>query len=201
MLFQIFLIHLAAIASPGPNVLLVAHTSLAGSRRAGLWAAAGVATGAFAWAAAVAMGLGLLSGSATAQTLLRVVGGLFLVVLGVRTFRAAARRLDGAGPAACARSGRSAWSQGVLTNLSNPKAGVFYISVFGTTLPAAASLGLRTAAVALIFANALVCHALMAVTLSTPGARGRYLRSHRWVDRAAGVVMATLGLLLATDLR
>jgi threonine efflux protein len=201
VLLQIFLIHLAAMASPGPNVLLVAHTSLARSRRAGLWAAAGVATGACAWAAAVVLGLGLLSSSTAVQTALRVGGGLFLVALGVRTFRARSRRLDDVPSEPRARTGRAAWTQGVLTNLSNPKAALFYISVFGTTLPASASPALRAAAVTLILVNTFVWHALIAIALSTPGARSRYLRARPWVDRAAGAVMATLGLLLATDLR
>jgi threonine/homoserine/homoserine lactone efflux protein len=195
VLLQIFLIHLAAIASPGPNVLLVAHTSLAGSRRAGLWAAAGVATGAFCWAALVAAGLGLLFRDSDATgTLIRVAGGLYLVFLGVRTFRSASRPLDAAPPATT--RGHGPWAQGLLTNLTNPKAGVFYVSVFGTTLPATASPSLRAAAVVLIFVNALVWHAVIAFGLSTPRARGRYLRSRGWIDRVAGAVMATFGVLL-----
>jgi threonine/homoserine/homoserine lactone efflux protein len=198
VLFQVLLVHLAAIASPGPNVLLVAHTSLARSRRAGLWAAAGIATGALAWAAIVAGGLALLlDGAPTAQAAIRVAGGLYLVVLGVRTFRAAHARLDDSGSA----SRRGDWTRGVLTNLSNPKAGVFYVSIFGAMLPPTASPGLRAAAVAVIFANALAWHAVIALGMSAPGSRSRYLRNRGWIDRVAGVVIATFGLLLATGLR
>lgn len=200
MLFQVLLVHLAAIASPGPNVLLVAHTSLARSRRAGLWAAAGIATGALAWAALVAGGLALLlDGAPAAQTAVRVAGGLYLVVLGVRTFRAAHARLDDSDTGTA--SGRGDWTRGVLTNLSNPKAGVFYVSIFGALLPPTASPGLRAAAVAVIFANALAWHVVIALGMSAPGSRSRYLRNRGWIDRVAGVVIATFGLLFATGLR
>ena len=199
MLLQVLLVQLAAIASPGPNVLLVAHASLARSRRAGLWAAAGIATGALAWATAVAAGTALLLEDApAAQTAIRIAGGLYLLVLGVRTFRAAETRLEPGDAGVVAE--RRNWARGLLTTLSNPKAGVFYVSIFGTMVPPTVSPELRAAAVALIFANALLWHVVIALGMSTPGSRERYLRNRGWIDRLAGVVMATFGLLLATGL-
>ena len=201
-LVEVFLVHVAAMASPGPNVLIVIRTAIAESRRAALYTAAGVATGGAIWAGAAALGLGLaIAGSTLAYDALRVLGGAYLVYLGVRTARSSAAAIapaDGAEPGVSA--GR-AWRSGVLTNLSNPKAAVFFTSVFATLLPADASVALRVAAVAVIVLDALAWHALLAVVLSSPPAQARYLRARRPIDRVAGVVMIGFGLRLASDLR
>jgi len=201
MLIEIFLVHVAAMASPGPNVLVVIRTAIAESRRAGLFCAAGVATGGAIWAGGAALGLGLvIANLPIAYDALRVLGGLYLVYLGVRTARSVAgwEAPPGVQPRA---SGRRAWRRGLLTNLSNPKAAVFFTSVFATLLPADSSLALRIAAVAVIVVDALLWHALLAVVLSSPPAQARYLRARPWIDRVAGVVMIAFGLRLATDLR
>ena len=201
MLIEIFLVHVAAMASPGPNVLVVIRTAIAESRRAGLFCAAGVATGGAIWAGGAALGLGLvIANLPIAYDALRVLGGLYLLYLGVRTARSVAgwEAPPGVQPRA---SGRRAWRRGLLTNLSNPKAAVFFTSVFATLLPADSSLALRIAAVAVIVVDALLWHALLAVVLSSPPAQARYLRARPWIDRVAGVVMIAFGLRLATDLR
>lgn len=201
MLIEIFLVHVAAMASPGPNVLVVIRTAIAESRRAGLFCAAGVATGSAIWAGGAALGLGLvIANLPIAYDALRVLGGLYLVYLGVRTARSVAgwEAPPGVQPRA---SGRRAWRRGLLTNLSNPKAAVFFTSVFATLLPADSSLALRIAAVAVIVVDALLWHALLAIVLSSPPAQARYLRARRRIDGVAGVVMIAFGLRLATDLR
>lgn len=202
MLIEIFLVHLAAMASPGPNVLVVIRTAIAQSRRAALFCAAGVATGAAIWAGGAALGLGLvIDNFAVAYDALRVLGGIYLVYIGVRTARASAGPVKAPGGAQPRASDRRAWRRGLLTNLANPKAGVFFTSVFATLLPADSSTALRVAAVAVIVVDALVWHALLAVVLSSPPAQARYLHARRWIDRVAGVVMIGFGLRLTTDLR
>lgn len=194
MLAQILLVHWAAMASPGPNVLEVIRTAMATSRREGLYVAAGIATGSLIWSAFAALGLALVFVHVEiAHDGLRVLGGLYLVYLGVSTFRAARRPPPATGAGARASTGVRAWRRGTLTNLSNPKAAVFFLSIFATLLPVDASTALRCAAVAVIVADALVWHALLAVAFSTPRAQASYLRRKGWIDRIAGSVMAGFG--------
>ena len=162
MLVEIVLVHFAAMASPGPNVLLVTRAAGAQSRRVGLYAAAGVATGATAWAAFAAVGLAFVFVAVPpARDALRLLGGAYLVVLGIRTFRARRATVNAAGSAA------RAWRQGLLTNLGNPKAAVFYLSIFATLLPPDASPGLRAVAVAVIALDSALWHGVLAVVFST----------------------------------
>lgn len=137
--------------TPGPDTFLVLRYAIAG-RRPAVAAALGSALGGVVWAVVVAAGVAaLLEQSATAYRVLKIAGGIYLVYLGFRTLydrrraRAAASRADPAAATVPARavSTRSAALAGVLSCLSNPKVGLFYLAVlpqflthvtFGATL-------------------------------------------------------------------
>lgn len=200
MLLQIFLVHLAAMASPGPNVLQVTRVAVADSRRAGLYVALGVATASVIWSASAALGLALVFEAAPlVYDAVRVLGGIYLVYLGVQTLRAAAAPPAAERGVLATRSAGAAWRLGLLTNLSNPKAVVFFGSVFAALVPQDASLALRAAAVAVIALDATVWHCLLAVVFSTPRAQAAYLHAKRWIDRVAGAVMAAFGVEFAAS--
>lgn len=189
MLAEIVLVHSAAMASPGPNVLVVTRTAGNESRRAGLFAAAGVATGSTLWAAFAAVGLAfVIVRFPLVRDALRVLGGAYLVVLGIRTARSQPA------PATTRLAAADAWRRGILTNLSNPKAAVFFLSIFAALLPVDASPGLRAAAVGLIAVDALLWHGVLAVVFSTARAQGVFVKRRAWIDRIAGTVMVTFGL-------
>jgi threonine efflux protein len=193
-------IHWAAMASPGPNVLLVTQTAMARSRRSALAVAVGVASGAAVLATAAAIGLTVLIEQATwARHALELAGGTYLVFLGVQTWRGAREpppRPD------IAREDEDSWRyyrRGLLTNLTNPKALVFFGSVLAPTLDQAVSEWVRIAAVALIVVDALLWHCLLAVLFARPVVRGLYARAKRVVDRLVGAALALLGLRLASE--
>ncbi|RKT54174.1 LysE family translocator [Saccharothrix australiensis] len=160
---------LLAIA-PGPDTFLVLRYGLAGPRF-GVLAAAGSAIGSLFWAAAVALGLAdLLRSSPTAFLVVKVVGGLYLLYLGVVGFLRRDEVVDpgGGGPV------RSRWGpsfrSGVLSCLLNPKVGLFFLAVVPQFLPAEAIavgtimvLGLVDAVVAFGWLAALVAGAARAV--------------------------------------
>jgi homoserine/homoserine lactone efflux protein len=115
--------------TPGPNSLLVlTHGALHGHRKT----LATVAGGALGFAALIALsmlGIGaLLQASAHALTVLKLLGGAYLVWLGVQLWRAPPIQLQAADPATTATAVRPGllFRQGLLTALSNPKALLFY---------------------------------------------------------------------------
>ena len=184
------------MASPGPNVLLVAQTAMSRSRREALATAAGIATGALLLSAAAALGLGLLVESATwVRPVLQLAGAAYLIYLGVQTWRSADRpgTLGDAPPASLARQYR----RGLFTNLSNPKALVFFGSVIAPTLDVSQSGWVGLAAVGVITVDALVWHALLAVGFARPAVQRRYLSAKRVVDRVVGGLLALIGARLA----
>jgi len=117
---------LAVIAAPGPDILYVLSRSVSGGKRIGSVSAFGIATGEVVHTLLVVLGLSaLLQASTAAFLVLKYVGGLYLVYLGVRAIREHNQfALQGLGLA----SDWKVYRQGVLTNLFNPKAVLFYVS-------------------------------------------------------------------------
>ena len=112
--------------TPGPNSLLVlTHGALHGHRKT-LFTVSGGALGFVALIALSMVGIGaLLKASADALTILKLLGGAYLVWLGIQLWRAPAIHLQ-AGNAKANTRGIDMFRQGVLTAVSNPKALLFY---------------------------------------------------------------------------
>lgn len=160
---------LIAIAAPGPDVVLVLRQTVRGGRRAGIAAAAGIALGIVGWIALAMLGAHVLV-EADDRILggLQVVGGAYLVLLGVAGVRAALMpggahefELADLAPDAAAEGGEleppselaygrraivhRSFVLGLLTNLSNPKALIFFGTVFTVLIPGDATAIERTA--------------------------------------------------------
>jgi threonine efflux protein len=199
-LLSIAALHWAAMVSPGPNVLLVAQTAMSESRRAALAAAAGVASGAVVLTTAALLGLGFVVEQVDwARTVLRVAGAAYLVYLGVQIWRSASDPPAIGRPQTDDRGGWRDYRRGLLTNLTNPKAALFFGSILTPTLAAGASGWVAPAAVVLIFVDALVWHCLLAVLFARPGIQRGYARAKRTIDRVVGAALVLLGVRLGTS--
>ena len=193
-----WLVHLAAVVSPGPSLVVVSRAAVAGSTDRGVAVAAGLALGTFVWAAAALFGLSVLFAVLPASyTALRVAGAAFLIVLAWRLWRGAAEPLSlpGSGPAP-ALTRAAALRLGVWTQLANPKVAVFFGSVFAAVLPPAPSPATTVAVLAIVCLNELLWYSLVALALSRPAVRERYVRAKSTIDRATGAVLGALGLRL-----
>lgn len=193
--------------TPGADMALVTRHALTGGRRTALFASAGITSGLFVWAALSALGIAaLLSASATAFAILKLAGAAYLIYLGGRALWATRRgypavdRVDGSD--ATATTGFQVYRQGLLSNLLNPKVGVFYTSflpqfVTGDHGVAAQSLGLALVHILIGIAWLVVYTGIVVragAVLRRPGVRV-------WLDRLTGTVLVALGLRLATEPR
>lgn len=156
MLVAAFLgISVIVIVVPGQDTALTIRNTLLGGRKGGSYTALGVVSGLAIWTTATSAGLaGLLLASQPAFLALKILGTLYLAWLGLRALREAFRRERGevggrSRPEAQKISSLSAFRQGVLSNLSNPKIAVFFVSLLPQfappgrgALPAMLSLGL-----------------------------------------------------------
>lgn len=126
--------------TPGLDTALVLRTAATGSPRRAALAGLGIATGCFVWAVLVAVGLGaLLAASQRAYTMLRWIGAAYLLWVGytlIRHPRRAWASVEGDGD----RRGK-AFVTGLLTNLLNPKVGVFYVSFLPQFVPSHVAVG------------------------------------------------------------
>jgi len=195
--FTITFVHLLAAASPGPDFALVTRQALVSGRRAGLFTSVGIALGLSVHIVYSALGMAaIIARSAEWMTVVKVLGGLYLVFLGVRGLISRPRvavdigpaRLDGAG------SDYRDLLSGMLCNVFNPKAPIYFLSLF--TIFISPGLPLTTLCIYGTWIMILQFLWFAAVTLFfTHGAvRSRFLAIGHWLDRIFGVVMVALGL-------
>lgn len=193
------------IVSPGPSFLLVARTSVAVSRGAGVAAALGTAAGACVLAIAALLGLGTLLRQVPAAFLaLKLGGGLYLLWLAVRTWRGADAPLalttgvspEAGGAGRPGAGGRRHFLSAFATLLGNPKAAIMYGVIFAALLPPAPTNTLRVALPPSIFVLEGAWYLLVVLALSAPRTRGAYLRAKGVIDRVCGIVFGLLGVRL-----
>jgi threonine/homoserine/homoserine lactone efflux protein len=200
-LLGLAVVHLLAVASPGPSTVLVVQTAAVSGRRGGLIAALAMMLGAVAWAAAALYGLqALFAEFAWLYRVFQVAGGLFLIYLAIQMWRHAAEPLPEIAPAARGSDGQI-FVRALLLQLSNPKIMVFFGSIFLSVLPQHMAGWMQAAVLALVAFDEFTWFALLALTFSGGTARAFYRRTKVWLDRTMGGALALLGLRLALSAR
>lgn len=185
---------------PGPDVAVVTRFSLDGGRTAGSRAAAGVVAGLAVWGALTVVGLAaVLAASAAAYTVVKIVGVIFLVAMGVRMLWRS--RSIGDHPAAAPPSGHPGRS-GLLTNVLNPKIAVFYTGLLPSLVPAGGSP--RVWLPVLVLTHAALSLAWL-VGYAAAVSRSRSMlerpRVRTFLDRVTGCVLIAFGVRVAAEAR
>ncbi|UJW29200.1 LysE family translocator [Saccharothrix sp. AJ9571] len=197
------LVAFLGVATPGIDTLLVLRHTLLGGRRAGLRAVTGIALGCLVWATASLAGLtALLAASEVAYQVVRIAGAAYLIWLGASALWKSLPRHRGPVVPLEDGSATSALRAGLLTNLLNPKVGVFYVSLLPQFLPVGPG---STAWGALLVTIHLAVTFAWYPLLVWTAARARRLllrdRVRRVLDRLTATVLIGLGVKLATESR
>ena len=194
------------IVTPGQDTALTIRSTLLGGRRAGVLTALGVSTGQAVWTIAASAGItALLLASEPAFLAVKIAGAVYLVFLGVQMLVQAARRrghvVDLARPGG-QLSPAKAYTQGVVSNLGNPKMAVFFTSLLPQFAPEAGPRFAVFLALGLCFC-ALTAVWLTAYAFAVARAKAVFERPRirRFVDGLTGAVLVALGLRLASSER
>jgi len=124
-----------ATVSPGPATLALAGTSMASGRASGLALASGIATGSLMWSLAAALGLGtIMLANAWVFEFIRSFGAAYLMFLAYKAARSALSRKDLA-TRSFTGGKRSLYAKGLALHLTNPKAILFFGSLFSLGVP------------------------------------------------------------------
>jgi RhtB (resistance to homoserine/threonine) family protein len=196
-----FLVSVAVIVVPGVDMALVTRQVLLHGRKAGVVTVAGLVNGGLIHTAAAVLGLSaLLAASATAFTVLKYVGAAYLLWLGLSSLWAARRaRLEPEvepAPVSLERAYRTA----LLTNLTNPKVVVFFLTFLPQFVDPDRPVGPQTALLAVLFMAMATAWLLgfvlllgrVRVWLQRPSVRRR-------IEQVSGVVLVGMGLRLVTE--
>lgn len=199
ILLGLAVVHLLAVASPGPSTVLVIQTAAIAGRRGGLLAAFAMMVGALLWAIAALFGLqALFAQFEWLYLAFRIAGGLYLIYLAVMLWRHARDPLPEI--AVGSRAGMTGWKgflRALLLQLSNPKIMVFFGSIFLSLLPQHLPAWMDAAVLTIVGLNEFTWFALLALLFSSDSARAFYRRIKLWLDRVMGGVLGLLGVRLA----
>lgn len=188
--------------TPGPDMAVVTKNALAHGRRGVLLTTSGILAALLLWVAATALGVAaLVAASSTLFTILRLAGGAYLAYLGLQAWRASLRSASPAPETpAAAPAGVSVLRQGFLSCITNPKLGVFFVTLLPQFVPPGARLVPRLlllgATFGLIGWTWLNFYGLLVTRLrevvGSPAVR-------RWMERLTGTVLIGLGARLALE--
>ncbi|MEH6577027.1 MAG: LysE family translocator [Amphritea sp.] len=199
-LLTLTVIHFIATVSPGPEFMLISKEALTRGRKAGFICVAGTLSGLSIHILYSAFGLAaVISNSPKALLLIQLVGGGYLIYLGVTAMMAkpsqtSSDTLTKRGDV----SGLQIFRAGFICDLLNPKAPIYYVSLFtfilSPTMPAA-DIFIYGAWIMVIH---LAWFSLVVLLLSTPAINRKFRSMSHWVDRILGGAMVTIGIKVIT---
>ncbi len=197
---QVALAHLLAVASPGPDFAIVLKQSLTHGRRTAIWTSLGIGVAILLHVTYSLLGLGLLIRSSPLWfTLVKYAGAAYVAWLGVQALRTKPFE-----PTAANRGGapllpkpHGAFATGFLTNALNPKATLFFISLFVLVVSPATPKLIQAGYGLWMSLATMAWFTFVSVVFTREDVRGKFLRHGHWIDRALGVVFLAFALSLA----
>jgi threonine efflux protein len=195
-LIVLTVIHTLAAASPGPDFVFVSQQTLAGGRRTGLLCSLGVALGLSVHIGYSVFGLAtLIAHSANLLWWVKILGGSYLIYLGIRGLMAKAS--VGNRMPVVQKSHRSALrtvGAGFLCNALNPKAPIYFVSLFTLVLSPEMPLFQLAIFGTWIMLIQLAWFSFVVLVLSIPSINTRFQRAGHWIDKVLGGAMVLLGI-------
>ena len=187
--------------TPGPDMAVVTKNALAHGRRGVLLTTTGIFAALLVWVTATALGVAALVATSTVLfTVLKLAGGVYLAYLGVQAWRSSRRPAPVPELAGGSVRGHSVLRQGFLSCMTNPKLGVFFVTLLPQFVPPRAPLVPRLLLLGAVFGligwTWMNVYGLLVTRLrelvGSPGVR-------RWMERITGTVLIGLGARLALE--
>ncbi|MTH47602.1 threonine export protein RhtC [Intestinirhabdus alba] len=199
LFFSVAVMHLLALISPGPDFFFVSQTAVSRSRKEAMLGVLGITCGVMVWSGVALLGLNLIvEKMAWLHTIIMVGGGMYLCWLGYQMLRGALKKRAVGDPAPqveLAQGGRS-FIKGLLTNLANPKAIVYFGSVFSLFVGDSVGAAARWGIFVLIAVETFAWFTVVASLFALPKIRLGYQRLAKWIDGFAGALFAGFGIHL-----
>ena len=197
ILLTIALTHLLAVASPGPDLVLVIRNALGKSRLDGYFTAAGFALGVLVHLSVGLMGLGLLLTQIPwLLQLLKVLGALYLTYLGYKSWSSGSFKLHTQDTKLASEPWVSL-REGFITNILNVKAMLFFFSLLISVLKPEVESTIKLTAVAIMVSFTFLWFSLVTRFLTIDSIQKRFLRMQRTLERVLALLLWLLALKLS----
>ena len=198
LITAIGLIHLVALVSPGPDFVVACRNSLLYSRTIGIYTAVGFGLGICVHISYAVFGLSwLIANNELIFTVIQYLGAYYLMLIGIQSLRSFQSQIGQETATASSRiSPFRAVRIGFITNVLNPKATLFFLSLFSTMLnPTVGELTLVVIAVLLVVTT-ILWFSLVALLISHPRFTTTLKRYEKTVHRFFGVLLIGIGVII-----
>lgn len=193
-----------AVVSPGPDFVMVIRNSVLQGRKAGLMTALGLGLGVIVHVTYTIAGLAaLISKSIFLFNVLKYAGAAYLIYVGVKALRSRGMASDTGTEekTALSMTASQALRSGFITNLLNPKATMFFLALFSQIIDPSYSIGIQSIFGLTCALMVMAWFSIVAVVLTTPSIKARFMRASKWIDRTCGAFFIALGVRLAMTTR
>jgi len=198
----VFAVFSPALMLPGPDFVAVVRNTIARGKRAGLLTALGVSIGISFYAALSALGLStLLNRVEWFELVVRVAGAAFLAYLGIRLLLTHAPPRHIEQEAANTPNGPSnPLLLGLLVNLTNPKAIIFFASIFGSAIKPQTPLWVLLAVIGIVGVSGLLWFSAVSLLTASTGWLIRLEDHQHWIERLAGIAFLGFAVKIGINL-
>ena len=196
------LLNLLAAVSPGPDFVMTVRNSLCYSRRSGIFTSLGISLALGVHLSYCAAGIGyIISTSIVLFTLIKILGACYLIYLGIVSFLSKRSKLDLKGE----RTGPDltrlqAFRMGFLTNVLNPKATLFFLSLFTFVIGNSTPVYIIFTISAIIIMTALSWFTIVSIFFTHQSVQRIFLKYEKSINRTLGGFLVLLGVKIASTL-
>ncbi|NOI15988.1 LysE family translocator [Vibrio hepatarius] len=196
-------VHFIALMSPGPDFALVVQNATRYGRQTGVYIALGLSFGILLHAILSLTGVSyLVHQQPTLFALVQIAGGSYLLYLGFGALKGTWQTLSSksivseqqSSPDLLLNNKRQAFSRGFATNILNPKALVFFISLMSTLVPASMSLTGKGIALVILWSLSLAWFSFLAWALSTERLQAKLKSLAVYIDGLCGLIFTVIGV-------
>lgn len=200
VLISILTIHLMASISPGPDFVAVSQRTFLLGRKAGVMCGVGVCVGLLVHISYSVLGVATaIEYSDNLLTAIKILGGLYLSYLGYSIIRGSfvkqASAVQHSTSDSASISGSSFW-RGFLVNVLNPKAAVYFISLFSALVSPSMEIDKLILVVALIVVVQMGWYLLFIFIVTLPRVKTRFEQYLYFIDRVLGSLLLLMGLYM-----
>ncbi len=192
-------IHLLAVMSPGPDFIMTCKNALTYSRKTGIWTAVGLGFGIAVHVFYCLAGLALvISKSILLFNSIKYLGAAYLIYIGFKSFFSKSARIEvGEQEKKTDISALNAVRMGFLTNVLNPKATLFFLSLFTLVISPETPLVIMLIMSVIMVVDTMLWFSLVAIFLSQKRVRGVFEKHQNAFNKTLGGMLMALGVKVA----
>lgn len=199
IILKVTLIHFLAVVSPGPDFIMCLRNSLTYSRKTGIWTALGIGSGISVHIFYSLAGFSLIvSRSILLFNSIKLLGAIYLIYIGIKTFLSKSSKIDvGEQSKEADISPSAAFKMGFMTNVLNPKATMFFLSLFTLVISPDTPSHIMAVISVILVVNTALWFTLVAVFMTQKGIRSIFERYQNAFNRGFGALLIAVGIKVA----